>query len=168
SATTLEAAEVPADRRAHGYRWQDEAWLEEPPLPDGAFGAMGGMLTSSKDLATYVAFLMDAWPPRDGPETGPVRRASVREMQQVWRMRPATVRRTDDGLLDLSAGGYGYGLGIRQTCEFGTIVSHTGGLPVYGSVMTWLPAYGRGRSGLANRTYTSGSAVPGEALSRRV
>lgn len=165
SATTLEAAEVPAERRAHGYRWQDETWLEEPPLPDGAFGAMGGMLTSTKDLGTYVAFLMDAWPPRDDPDTGPVRRASVREMQQVWRMRPTTVRRTDDGRVDLSAGGYGYGLGIRQTCEFGAVVSHTGGLPGYGSVMTWLPDYGLGVIAMVNLTYTSGSAVANEALS---
>ena len=94
---------------------------------------MGGMLTSSKDLGTYVAFLINAWPPRDVADKGPVRRASVREMQQVWRMRPTTVRRIDDGRLDLSAGGYGYGLGIRQTCEFGAVVSHTGGLPGYGS-----------------------------------
>ncbi len=168
SATTLQAAEVPAERRAHGYRWQDEAWLEEPPLPDGAFGAMGGMLTSTKDLGTYVAFLMNAWPPRDDPDTGPVRRASAREMQQVWRMRPTTVRRTDDGRLDLSAGGYGYGLGIRQTCEFGAVVSHTGGLPGYGSVMTWLPEYGLGVIAMANLTYTSGSAVASEALSLMV
>ena len=95
--TTLQAAEVPADRLAHGYRWQDEAWIDEPPLPDGAFGPMGGMLTSTADLGRYVGFLMNAWPPRDDPETGPVRRASVREMQQVWRPAPATVRRRADG-----------------------------------------------------------------------
>ncbi len=165
SATTLQAKDVPSERRAHGYRWQDEEWIEEPPLPDGAFGAMGGMLTSSTDLARYVSFLMDGWPPRDDPDSGPIRRASVREMQQVWRMRPATVQRTADGGLDLSAGGYGYGLGIRQTCDVNRIVSHTGGLPGFGSVMTWLPDYGIGVFAMVNLTYTSGSAVANEALS---
>jgi CubicO group peptidase (beta-lactamase class C family) len=165
SATTLEAANVPAGRRAYGYRWQDEKWIEEPPLPDGAFGAMGGMLTSTNDLGRYVGFLMDAWPPRDEAETGPVRRASVREMQQVWRMRSTTVQRGADGRLDLSAGGYGYGLGIRQTCEFGRVVSHTGGLPGFGSVMTWLPDYGLGVIAMVNLTYTSGSSAANEALS---
>ena len=29
----------------------------EPPLPDGAFGAMGGMLTTIPDLARYVGAL---------------------------------------------------------------------------------------------------------------
>ena len=46
TSTTLEPGAVPADRLAHGYRWEDNTWKEEPPLPDGAFGAMGGMLTS--------------------------------------------------------------------------------------------------------------------------
>jgi CubicO group peptidase (beta-lactamase class C family) len=165
SATTLEAASVPADRLAHGYRWQDGMWLDEPPLPHGAFGSMGGMLTSVTDLGRYVGFLMSAWPPRDGPDAGPVRRASLREMQQVWRPRPATARRAPDGSLQLSSGGYGYGLGVRQTCEFASIVSHTGGLPGYGSVMTWLPDYGIGVIGMANLTYTSGSAIANDALS---
>src|SRR6185295_12758452 len=33
SSTTLEPSAVPFDRRAHGYRWEDEQWKEEPPLP---------------------------------------------------------------------------------------------------------------------------------------
>ena len=85
ASTTLEASEVPPDRLAHGYRWEDETWKEEPPLPDGAFGSMGGMLTSVRDLSRYVAAFLEAWPPRDGAETAPIRRASLREMQQVWR-----------------------------------------------------------------------------------
>ena len=51
--TTLEPTAVPRDRIAHGYRWEDNKWKEEPPLPDGAFGAMGGMLTSLDDLGRY-------------------------------------------------------------------------------------------------------------------
>jgi CubicO group peptidase (beta-lactamase class C family) len=165
TSTTLEAADVPTGRLPHGYRWQDNAWLDEPPLPHGAFGSMGGMLTSSTDLGRYVGFLMGAWPPRDEPDPGPVRRASVREMQQVWRPRPATVRRGDDGGVQLSSGGYGFGLGVRQTCEFDAIVSHTGGLPGYGSVMTWLPDYGVGVFAMVNLTYTSGSSAASDALS---
>ncbi|MDQ3172057.1 MAG: beta-lactamase family protein, partial [Acidobacteriota bacterium] len=51
TSTTLEPAAVAAGRLAHGYRWEDAQWKEEPPLPDGAFGAMGGMLTSISDLS---------------------------------------------------------------------------------------------------------------------
>jgi CubicO group peptidase (beta-lactamase class C family) len=114
-ATTLQPGEVPRERLAHGYRWEDAEWKEEPQLPDGAMGSMGGMLTSLEDLARYVGVYLDAWPPRNGPETGPVSRASLREMQQVSRSRPAVVTRTS-GTIALNAGGYGYGLGITQTC----------------------------------------------------
>ncbi len=115
TSTTLEAKAVPADRLAHGYRWEDNQWKEEPPLPDGAFGAMGGMLTSTRDLGRYVAFMMSAWPARDSADSGPVKRSSLREMQQIQRPRPATASVAADGSPRLNSGGYGYGLGIRQT-----------------------------------------------------
>ena len=164
--TTMEAAAVPAGRLAHGYRWQDGRWLEEKQLPDGAFGPMGGMLTSVGDLSRWVAFMLDAWPPRDGAETGPVRRASVREMQQVWRYGGATAGRDAAGNVALSAGGYGYGLGVRQTCRWRVSVAHSGGLPGFGSQMRWLPEHGVGIVALGNLTYTGWGGVIEQALER--
>ena len=165
TATTLEATAVPPQRLGHGYRWQDGTWREEPPLPDGAFGPMGGMLTSIGDLARWVGFLMEAWPPRDGPERPPLRRASAREMQQVARYNGASVvQDTAAGTFSLSAGGYGYGLGVRQTCRYRAVVSHSGGLPGYGSLMRWLPDQGVGIVALGNRTYTGWGGPVDEAL----
>jgi CubicO group peptidase (beta-lactamase class C family) len=164
SATTLDPTSVPADRLAHGYRWEGARWSEEPLLPDGAFGAMGGMLTSLDDLARYVAVYLDAWPPRDGPEQGPIARASLREMQQAWRARPAVVTRDAAGRPQLNAGGYGYGLRVTQTCEFEHVVAHTGGLPGFGSIMQWLPDYGAGFIAMGNRTYTGWGGVAAQAL----
>lgn len=164
TATTLEPQAVPADRLAHGYRWEDHTWKEEPPLPDGAFGAMGGMLTSVSDLSKYVGAFLAAWPPRDGAETGPVRRASLREMQQVWRTRPSTVTRTAGGDVHLNVGGYGYGLRIGESCAFSHIVAHSGGLPGYGSLMQWLPDYGVGIVAFGNVTYTGWGGVVGSAF----
>jgi CubicO group peptidase (beta-lactamase class C family) len=154
SATTLEPRSVPPQRLAHGYRWEDNQWKEEPQLPDGAFGPMGGMLTSLRDLARYVGAQMAAWPPRDGPETAPITRASLREMQQVSRPAASSVSRDASGAIQLNAGGYGYGLRIAETCSFGHVVSHSGGLPGFGSQMRWLPEYGIGIIALGNRTYT--------------
>jgi CubicO group peptidase (beta-lactamase class C family) len=154
ASTTLEPGSVLPDRLAHGYRWEDNTWKEEPPLPDGAFGAMGGMLTSVADLSKYVGAFLAAWPPRDGAETGPVRRASLREMQQVWRARPSTVTRTAAGAINLSVGGYGYGLRVGESCSFAHIAAHSGGLPGYGSLMQWLPEYGVGIVAFGNVTYT--------------
>jgi CubicO group peptidase (beta-lactamase class C family) len=163
--TTLEAATVPPGRLAHGYRRQDDNWLEEKQLPDGAFGSMGGMLTSISDLGRWVGLMLDAWPPRDGAERGPVRRAALREMQQVARYNGASAARdVSTGTLALSAGGYGYGLGIRQTCLFRALVSHSGGLPGFGSIMRWLPEYGVGIIALGNLTYTSWGSVTEQAL----
>jgi CubicO group peptidase (beta-lactamase class C family) len=164
AATTLEPNAVPADRLARGYRWEDERWKEEPQLADGAFGAMGGMLTSIRDLARYVGLYLAAWPPRSDAETGPLRRASLREMQQIARPRPTTVTRSAAGVTQLNAGGYGFGLGISETCTFGHVVAHSGGLPGFGSQMRWLPEYGVGIIALGNRTYTGWGGVIATSL----
>ncbi|MFN0119165.1 MAG: serine hydrolase domain-containing protein [Blastocatellia bacterium] len=163
-ATTFEAASVPATRLAHGYRRQDDRWIIEPALPHGAFGAMGGMLTTAGDLSKWVAFMLDAWPPRDGADNGPLKRASRREMQQVARFSGGFARRDADNNLSLSIGGYGYGLGARQTCNVQLSVSHGGGLPGYGSHMRWLPDYGVGIVTMCNLTYTGASGAVEQAL----
>ena len=166
TSTTLSPSAVPAARLAQGYRWEDGRWKREPQLPDGAFGPMGGMLTSVRDLGAYVAHFLDAWPPRDGAEAGPARRASLREMQQVARPRPAAITRAPDGEAQLSAGGYGYGLGVSTTCRFAHVVAHSGGLPGFGSLMRWLPEYGVGIVAFGNRTYSGWGGTVDEALAR--
>ena len=161
--TTLSPASVPPARLAHGYRWEDERWKEEPQLPDGSFGPMGGMLTSLSDLGRYVSAFLGAWPPRDGPETGPVRRASLREMQQVWRSDAPSVTRDSTGVR-LNAGGSGLGLRVSADCRFGHVVGHSGGLPGFGSRMQWLPEYGIGIIAFGNRTYTGWGTPVAAAL----
>jgi len=154
SSTTLEPASVPKERLAQGYRWEDERWKVEPQLPDGAFGSMGGMLTSPRDLGVWVSTFLSAWPASDGPETTPIRRASLREMQQVWRPRVPGVRRDAGGTVRLFAGGYGFGLRIWSDCMFAHLVEHGGGLPGFGTLMRWLPEYGVGIVAFGNRTYS--------------
>lgn len=167
TSTTLAPAAVPPDRLALGYRWEDGGWKAEELLADGAFGAMGGMLTSVPDLARYVGALLSAWPARDGPETGPVRRASLREMQRIAQTRPASVtRNAATGAISISSGGYGFGLGVTQTCEYGSVVAHSGGLPGFGSLMRWLPDYGVGIIAFGNLTYTGWGGVVTTAFER--
>ena len=158
TSTTMEARTVPPTRLAHGYRLQDGRWLEEPPLADGSFGAMGGMLTSSADLSRWVGLMLSAWPARDGAESPVLKRSSLREMQQIWRFAGATASQSTAGALSLNAGGYAYGLRVAQTCLFNQIVSHSGGLPGFGSQMRWLPEQGVGIIALGNLTYTGWGA----------
>ncbi len=116
----------------------------------GAFSGMGGLWSNLADLATWVTFLDDAFPPRDDPDDGPLRRSSRREMQQVHRGR-------------VEGGGYGYGVQVRFDERLGTIVDHSGGLPGYGSNMRWLPGRRVGVIALADSTY-----APMGALTRRM
>ncbi|GLC26839.1 serine hydrolase domain-containing protein [Roseisolibacter agri] len=162
--TWMEARAVPPQRLAHGYRRQDDQWLEEPALPDGSFGPMGGMLTSVSDLSRWVGFMLDAWPARDADERAPLKRSSAREMQQVWRYAGASAVRDAAGAITLTSGGYGYGLRVGQTCRYPITVSHTGGLPGFGSLMRWLPEHGVGIVALGNRTYTGWTGVAEQAL----
>ncbi|MCA1849697.1 MAG: serine hydrolase, partial [Acidobacteria bacterium] len=165
TASTFEAKEVPKERIAPGYRWRDEKWEDEPALAHGSFGAMGGLWTSARNLARYVAFLMSAFPPRDEAEAGPVKRSSAREMQQAWRSQGAIAFRTAvDAPLQLSSSAYGYGLGVSQNCRFGYVVGHGGGLPGYGSLMQWLPEHGVGLISMGNVTYAGWGGLFNDTL----
>ncbi len=163
--STLEPADVPANVRAVGYRKSGEEYSEEPSLAHGAFGSMGGLLTSAHDLARYVAYQLSAFPPRDDPEAGPVRRSSQREMQHAWRPnvfsvdRPASV-----APLRAIASSYAYGLAVSRDCRFDYIVGHGGGLPGFGSYMMWLPEYGVGIFSMANLTYAGTFGATSEAF----
>src|SRR5688572_10664454 len=165
TSSTFEMSAVPREHIALGYRWEDGAWKPEPILAHGSFGAMGGLWTSTRDLARYVAFLMSAYPPRDEADRGPIKRSSAREMQQVGRLQPgAAFRGVVDAPLQLNAGGYGYGLGVSQDCRFMHNVGHGGGLPGYGSLMRWLPEYGVGLIAMSNRTYGGFGGLFNDAL----
>jgi CubicO group peptidase (beta-lactamase class C family) len=159
-ATTFDTTQVPAARRTRGYGLEGQQHVPIEPLPHGSFGAMGGLWTSARDLAKYVAFLMAAFPPRDDPERGPISRASAREMQQVARHDASRATRgTLDGPLRLSTGGYGYGLRVSEDCDLGVMIGHGGGLPGYGSLMSWYPERGVGLIAMSNLTYSGWGGV---------
>jgi CubicO group peptidase (beta-lactamase class C family) len=157
--STFQFADVPAARRAIGYRLKpDGTYAEEPPLPHGVFGSMGGLLTTANDLGKYVAFHLSAWPARDDEDAGAVRRGSVREMAHLWTPSNLTAQFTD-GKVQASETGYGFGLRVTSDCRFEHIVAHGGGLPGFGSYMAWLPEYGVGMFAMATLTY-SGPSEP--------
>lgn len=146
-------------RRALGYRWENDAWSREPDMAHGVFGSMGGVQTSADDYARWIAFLLSAWPARDDPETGPVRRSTVREMAQGLGFISGRVRVTTDGKPCTVATAYAKGLIAGNDCELGAYLTHGGGYPGYGSNMILVPERGLGVFSLANRTY----AGPGPA-----
>jgi CubicO group peptidase (beta-lactamase class C family) len=150
--------EAPRERRALGYRWQDDAWRPEPDLAHGAFGAMGGLQTSTNEYAKYAAWLLAAWPPRDGADAGPVKRASVRELAEGSNYPRVRQRFGTSGANACrQAAAYGMGMIVAADCDLGLTLSHGGGYPGYGSHVLLLPDYGVGIFAFANRTYAGPS-----------
>ena len=158
----------PQDRRALGYRWENEAWSREPDMIHGVFGSMGGVQTSAEDYARWITFLLSAWPARDDPETGPVRRSTVREMAQGSNFVSPRSRAGADGQPCPGAGAYGMGLQANTDCEIGAFLAHGGGYPGYGSYMILMPDRRTGLFAFSNRTYAGPSGPLLEAASTLV
>ena len=169
-ATVYTAGEVPSDRLATGYARRDGAFVEEPFDGYGALASMGGIFSSVRDLATWVAGFADAFPPRGDPEgSHPLSRASRREMQQVQRSFDPELRRSStDAVPEVLSGGYGFGLFVMHDLRLGHVVGHSGGYPGFGSHMRWHPASGVGVIALGNRTYAPMSTYAAEALTTLV
>ena len=144
---------------ARGYRWEGEAWVPEPEMADGAFNSMGGLQVSARDYAKWVAFLLSAWPPRDDPDAGPIRRATVREIAQGLNFVSLATRAGASGETACKqAAAYGMGWRVAQDCDLGLTLSHGGGYPGYGSHVMLMPDFGAGVFALSNRTYAGPSA----------
>ncbi len=154
-ATRFRLEDLAPERVAQGYVRLGDELVPEGMEPYGAFASMGGLFSSVRDLARWVAEFLDAVPARDDPEGGhPLRRATRREMQQVQRAWGAgqKAHAAHEPPLVESAG-YGFGLFVISDADLGTIIWHSGGYPGFGSIMTWHPASGLGIIGLGNLRY---------------
>ena len=134
TATTYDVEAVPAGRLAPGYQSSATGAFEPIKGPQlGAFVGGGGLYSSLRDMARYLAFQLGAYPPRGEPDTGPIRRSSVRETHFNAL--------EGDGL---SADRYGYGWAIEESCDFDRLVWHSGGTQGYGSWWGFVPSSGVG------------------------
>ncbi|HEY8510238.1 MAG TPA: serine hydrolase domain-containing protein [Steroidobacteraceae bacterium] len=166
SSTTYDFTTVPQDRRAIGYRWEDDKWTEEPILGHGTFGAMGGVLTSANDYARFLAWQLAAWPPRDDAEDGILNRASIREIARPQSFMTIIPPAESTGCV--RAASYGLGVIPYSDCVIGSYIGHSGGLPGYGSYMVMLPGRGVAVFAMTNRTYAAPSSAVREAASRLI
>ena len=158
--TYWEYSKVPADELAHGYRWLNNTWVEQPMLHDGAYGAMGGLITTIDDFARYMLLFLQAWPARDGAETGQLERSSLREMQQPKNFSSFNPDNTySDGRRSPSLAQYSYGLRWTKDGEDRTFIGHTGGLPGFGSHWYIMPEYQLGIVAFGNGTYAPMSRI---------
>lgn len=165
SHTYWEYTKVPKENLAHGYRWLDNKWVEQPLLHDGSYGAMGGLITTIEDFSKYMALHLSAWPPRDDAEILPVKRSSVREMQFPWDISALNINaKLTNGRICPTVSAYCYGLSWTKDCDNKIYIAHSGGLPGFGSQWRVLPDYGIGIVSFVNLTYANAGAPNKQAL----
>ncbi|MFO0758478.1 MAG: serine hydrolase domain-containing protein [Byssovorax sp.] len=121
--TVWERAQVPPERLAAGHDHDKNGRYEDcgPHWQLGAAEGMGGVYSTVTDLARYVSFELSAWPPRDTPDNGPVRRATLRESQ------------LGAGLSRAGRSTWGVNWGVSDDPVIGLVLTHNGGTEGYSS-----------------------------------
>jgi CubicO group peptidase (beta-lactamase class C family) len=168
TSTVWDAAAVPAGRLATAYAKGPTGAPTPTPhwLPGAAEGA-GGLYSSVRDMARYLAFQLAAYPPRSTPESGPIRRSSVREghFNALWdslHVRRSDAPKKGESIIEASAFRYGYGWVVEQTCYIDQLVWHNGGIDGYRADVALLPEHDVGVIALINL----GSASPEPIVER--
>ncbi|MBX3238997.1 MAG: beta-lactamase family protein [Chitinophagaceae bacterium] len=152
--TYWEYSEVPDAQLAKGYRWVNNNWRKETLLHSGAYGMMGGLMTSIDDFVKYMQLHMNAWPARSGPDNPVMKRSSLREMHFPGSMVNLNSSfKTPDGQVCARATSYNFGLAWAKDCLGRIFIGHSGGLPGFGSNWVFLPEYGLGIVAFTNHTY---------------
>ena len=163
--TYYEFSKVPPAQLAHGYRWLNEQWIEQPMLHNGVWGAMGGMITTIEDFSKYMALQQSAWPPRSEKESVVLKRSSLREMQRPWNFAALNAAYVyPSGRPCAVASAYAFGLRWQKDCEGRVSVGHSGGLPGFGSNWQILPDYGIGVVCFSNVTYAPTTYINNQVL----
>lgn len=155
SHTYWEYADVPTDILVNGYRIENNKWEKQPMLHKGAYGAMGGMLTSIDDFTKYMGLHIGAWPA--GREAaGVLKKSTLREMHMPGPTVSLNMNARDvRGNSCPTVQSYNDGLRYAKDCKNREIIGHTGGLPGFGSNWNFLPQYGIGVVAFCNLTYAS-------------
>ncbi|MGH3447782.1 MAG: serine hydrolase domain-containing protein [Nocardioidaceae bacterium] len=137
--------------RATGYQLDaTTTWTPYPYTASAAFAAAGGIMSTVRDLATWVTWLGSAFRKAGPDDVSALSRASRREMQRIHIVGSPAIAKRATNALDAVIGGYGLGLGISLDLHHGTLVSHGGGLPGFLLYVLWHPDSGHGLVVLTN------------------
>src|SRR5262249_50891307 len=84
ASTTWDREAVPVDRLATAYARTPTGTLERKEhWRLGESEGAGGIYSTVRDMAHWAAFHLQAFPPRNDADPGPVRRASLREAMTI-------------------------------------------------------------------------------------
>lgn len=163
--TAFEEKAFAPDVLARGYKSRF-AESPEPAWRLGASEGAGGMYASLTDMAKWVAFQLDAWPPRDGGTEGPLARASRREAHTPRFFTGFTVdtKGSPKGTLDAQATGVGLAWHTRTTCAYERLVEHGGAIDGYSAQIVFAPDRGFGVVVLTNALDGGAASIGDEVL----
>lgn len=127
--TAADPARLAAGHTGHAAPYQPVPATAHWRLGVGA--PMGGLYLDLEDFARLAAFELQAWPPRDEPEAGPLSRASLRESQV-----PAGFGQ--------GAPVFGINWGVLDDPKLGHVVTHTGSTEDYSATIRLASRRGMG------------------------
>jgi CubicO group peptidase (beta-lactamase class C family) len=133
TSTVWDRERVPPDKLADGHSHTAGGYAPAPVhWRLGAAEGMGGLYSSIGDMARFALFELSAWPPRNEPDRGPVKRSSVRESHEVAGMARAGKQAFGINWVLINDGAMGY------------VITHNGGTEGYSSCMVLGPGRGFG------------------------
>ena len=146
TATVWDASDVPAGKLAQAHGDDGQPIAPKDHWRRGAAEADGGLYSNVRDMSRLIAAQLGAWPARNDRDTGPVKRASLRESQRMRVFERIRGRFTDEGSPSLRASASGTGIAwqVKQTCKHDHLVWHNGGTEGYKASLFMLPQRGVG------------------------
>lgn len=133
----------------------------------GVAAGAGGIYSTVRDMAKYVALQLSAYPARSGPDTGIVKRATLRDAHSTGVLNGANVHPRDakrgEPTVELGAASYGFGWQHHITCLSDDLVEHSGAIDSYRANVQFLTHHGVGVVVLSNfgnaNTFAFGARV---------
>ncbi|XXX73125.1 serine hydrolase domain-containing protein [Sorangium sp. So ce134] len=138
-----DAAQVPPGALASPHVRAGSEVTPIQPWRLGASESTAGLYASLSDMGRFIGLQLAAWPARDAPEAGVLRRSTVRESHMMARNGSA---------FPAAGGADGPGLGwhVREDCDLGHVVFHNGLIDGFSASVIVLPQRGVGVVALAN------------------
>jgi len=155
TSTYWDQVDVPKGKLAQAYKRAPGPPQPTEPIRLGAADGAGGIYSTVRDMARYAALQLSAYPPRNAPDDGPIKRATLREAHSTGVFIGGSAGthlapKPGDYLVDFNARGYGNGWVAEENCLLDDIVWHNGAIDSYHSVLAFLKERGVGVVALTN------------------
>ncbi len=147
-----DAEKVPSELASRSFRKREGTFQPVPFEKLGASEADGGLLLDIDDLARWATLFLEANPPRNAPDSGPLPRAILRQMM-VGRTSTSLATAAgvkDPAPTDVLAYETGFGWHSNVDCRGERVVTHLGSVDKYFALIEIMPEHGVAIVSMAN------------------